>query len=62
MCEVSLKDEGQDRFVAVYDMGTEEMQKVLLPASAVQRAPEAPIYVYAVQGHSNTCREGGANA
>ena len=39
-------------------MGTPEMQAALLPG--ITRSPDGPAYVYAVQGHSNTCQRGGA--
>jgi len=58
VAENYTKDEGQDRFGLVFEKGTLEMQEVIL--QGVERAPEAPYYIYAVQGHSNKCRPGGA--
>ena len=58
LAENSLKDEGQDRFALVHEPGTPEMQQVLL--KGIKRAAEAPYYIYAVQGHTNKCRRGGA--
>ena len=56
--ENSEKEGGQPRFQFVYDVGTTQMQEVLM--IGITRAKEAAYYVFANQGHSNKVKRGGA--